>query len=65
MMFRLLSILTFVMAMGVVFAPEATLNYVATVVNQVLGNTDVSSEINQFRQDILNAVETGKDLLKH
>lgn len=64
-MFRLLSILTFVMAMGVVFAPEATLNYVATVVNQVLGNTDVSSEINQFRQDILNAVETGKDLLKH
>lgn len=65
MMFRLLSILTFVMAMGVVFAPEATLNYVATVVNQVLGNSDVSSEINQFRQDILNAVETGKDLLKH
>ena len=64
-MFRLLSILTFVMAMGVVFAPEATLNYVATVVNQVLGNSDVSSEINQFRQDILNAVETGKDLLKH
>ncbi len=65
MMFRLLSILTFVMALGVVFAPEATLNYVATVVNQVLGNSDVSSEINQFRQDILNAVETGKDLLKH
>ncbi|SFS32649.1 hypothetical protein SAMN02910357_00147 [Succinivibrio dextrinosolvens] len=65
MMFRLLSIFTFVMAMGVVFAPEATLNYVATVVNQVLGNSDVSSEINQFRQDILNAVETGKDLLKH
>ena len=64
-MFRLLSLFTLVMAMGVVFAPEATLNYVSTVVNQVLGNTDVSSEINQFRKDILNAVETGKDLLKH
>ena len=64
-MFRLLSLFTLVMAMGVEFAPEATLNYVSTVVNQVLGNSDISSEINQLRQDILNAVETGKDLLKH
>lgn len=62
-MFRLLSLFTMVMAMGVVFAPEATLNYVATVVNQVLGNSDISSEINQLRQDILNAVEAGKDFL--
>lgn len=62
-MFRLLSLFTMVMVMGVVFAPEATLNYVATVVNQVLGNSDISSEINQLRQDILNAVEAGKDFL--
>ena len=65
-MFRLLSLFTLVMAMGVVFAPEATLNYVATVLNSVLGNTnEISSEIGQFRQSILDAVETGKDLLKH
>jgi hypothetical protein len=49
------------MAMGVVFAPEATLNYVSTVLNAVLGNTnEISSEINQFRQSILDAFETGK-----
>lgn len=65
-MFRLLSLFTLVMAMGVVFAPEATLNYVSTVLNAVLGNTnEISSEINQFRQSILDAVETGKDFLKH
>lgn len=60
-MFRLLSLFTLVMAMGVVFAPEATLNYVSTVLNAVLGNTnEISSEINQFRQSILDAFETGK-----
>lgn len=54
------------MALGVVFAPEATLNYVSTVLNAVLGNTnEISSEINQFRQSILDAAETGKDFLKH
>ncbi|WP_202109191.1 hypothetical protein [Succinivibrio dextrinosolvens] len=63
-MFRLLSLFTLVMAMGVVFAPEATLNYVATVLNSVLGNTnEISSEIVQFRQSILNAVDMGKDFL--
>ena len=61
-MFRLLSLFTLVMAMGVVFAPEATLNYVSTVLNAVLGNTnEISSEIGQFRQSILNAVDMGKD----
>lgn len=55
-MFRILSMATLIFALGIIFAPDATLNYVNTVVNAVKQKTGLGEVENQLRSDILNSV---------
>ncbi len=62
-MFRILSILTTIMALGIIFAPDATLNYVQTVIAAVKNATGIGLAQDQLQNGFVNAVNEGKELL--
>lgn len=63
-MFRILSMATLIFALGIIFAPDATLNYVNTVFNAVKQKTGIGEVQNQIENNFFNAVEAeGRELV--
>ncbi|MBE6423077.1 hypothetical protein [Succinivibrio dextrinosolvens] len=62
-MFRILSLATLIMALGIIFAPEATLNYVHTVISAVKEQTGLGNARQQLQNEFLNTLGEGKDMI--
>lgn len=55
---------TLIFALGIIFAPEATMNYINTVYSAVKEKTGIGDLQNQMQNEFFNAVEAeGRELV--